>query len=51
MKQKIITSDIVADMEFQLDAALSYGWLVQQVAANGNGHWIAILYRNDNERT
>lgn len=49
MKQKIITADSTGDMEYQLINALAYGWLVQQVAGNGNGMWIAVLYRNDDE--
>ena len=49
MKQKIITSEVTSDMVFQLDTALSYGWLVHQIAVSSYGNWIAVLYRNDDE--
>jgi len=47
MRQKIIMSESISDMTIQLDAALSYGWFIHQVVSNPNGHWLAILYRNE----
>lgn len=51
MKQKIITAQTTSQLEQELHFALAHGWLIHQVAALDKGPWIAILYRNDDERT
>lgn len=45
IKQKVITAHNGVQMKEELETAISMGWIVQTMAVNPTGTWIAVLYR------